>query len=120
MENNLYFFPSVRLIYNRFDLQLPLLAPNIIFCFSNHQGAVFLFALPLLPSCVFQWQHEEGNFFLIQIQLAFLHRILFRSVLFSPLCSRTSSLVTFSDHFIFSILVQHHISKLFKYKSNNF
>jgi hypothetical protein len=46
------------------------------------------------------------------IQLAFLHRILFRSVLFIPVCSTTCSLVTFSGHFIFSNLFQHHISKL--------
>ena len=56
------------------------------------------------------------------IQLAFLCRILFRSVLFSPVRvhSRTSSLVIFSDHFIFSILFQHHISKLSKYFCSNF
>ena len=44
--------------------------------------------------------------------MAFLRRLLFRSVLFFPIRSRTCSLVTFSDHFIFSILLQHHISKL--------
>ena len=26
-----------------FDLQLPLLAPNVFFCFSDHQGSVFVF-----------------------------------------------------------------------------
>ena len=36
----------------------------------------------------------------------FPRRILFRSVLFSPIRSRISSLVTFSDQFIFSILLQ--------------
>ena len=46
--------------------------------------------------------------------------ILLRSVLFSPICSITCSLVTFSGHFIFSILHQHHISKLFKYFRSNF
>ena len=49
------------------------------------------------------------------IQLAFLRRILFNSVLFSPISSRTCSFVTFSHHFIFSNLLQHHISKLSKY-----
>ena len=39
------------------------------------------------------------------IQLLFLRRILFRCVLSSPIRSRTCSLVTFSDHFIFSILL---------------
>ena len=41
------------------------------------------------------------------IQLAILHRILFKSVLFSPIRSRTCSLVTFSDHFVFSIYYVH-------------
>ena len=48
-------------------------------------------------------------------QLAFLWLILFRSALFSPICSRTSSLVIFSDHFTVSIFFQHQILKLFKY-----
>ena len=46
------------------------------------------------------------------IQLDFLGRILFRSVLFSPISSRTCWLVTFSEHFTFSILLLHHIWKL--------
>ena len=49
------------------------------------------------------------------IQLTFLRRILFRSVLFCSIWSRTCSLVTFSDHFIFYIILQHHILKLSKY-----
>ena len=48
-----------------FDLQLPILLPNIFFCYSNYQGAAFFFfLLLLLPSSVLQWHHEEGNFFL--------------------------------------------------------
>ena len=31
-----------------------------------------------------------------------------------------SSLICFSDHFIFSILLQHHISKLVKYFLSNY
>ena len=56
------------------------------------------------------------------IQLIFPRRILFRSVLFSPIQSGTCSLlvVTFSDNFIFSILLQHHIWKLSKYFRSNF
>ena len=52
--------------------------------------------------------------------LAFIRRILFRSILFSPICSRICSLVTFSDNLIFSIFLQHYISKLVKYLRFNF
>jgi hypothetical protein len=61
--------------------------------------------------------------FLLRIwptQLNFLRRILFRSSLFSSTRSRTSSLVTFSSHFSSSILLQYHVSKLFKYIRSNF
>ena len=62
----------------------------------------FFFLLLSLPSSVLQWHHEGGNFFSeYDIQLAFLRRILFISVLFSPIRSRICSLVTFYDHFIF-------------------
>ena len=54
------------------------------------------------------------------VQLVLLCRILFRSVVFSSIHSRTSSLVTFSDHIIFSILLQYHSSKLSKYFHYNF
>ena len=53
-------------------------------------------------------------------QLTFTVIMLFRSVLFSPIRSITSSLVTFSNHFIFSILLQNHIWKLSKYLLSNF
>ena len=46
--------------------------------------------------------------------------LLFRSVLFSPICPRMSPLVTFSEHFVFSILVQQDISKFSKYFRSNF
>jgi hypothetical protein len=47
-----------------FYLQLPPLVPNILFCFSNHEGAMFFFFLLLsLLSSVLQWHHEGGNFF---------------------------------------------------------
>ena len=45
-----------------FDLQLTPLAPNIFFCFSHNQGAVF-FLLLSLQSSVLQWYHEGGNLF---------------------------------------------------------
>ena len=53
------------------------------------------------------------------MQLDFLRRILLRSVLFSHISSRPCSLVTFSDHSILSILLQHHISKISKYFRSN-
>ena len=55
-----------------------------------------------------------------RIQLTFLRSILFKSVPFSSTYSTFCSLVTFSGHFIFSILLQHHISKLSEYFSFNF
>ena len=54
------------------------------------------------------------------IQLTFLLKILFWSVLWSLIRPRTCSLVTFSDYFIFSIFLQHHISKLSEYFRSNF
>ena len=54
------------------------------------------------------------------IQLAFLRRILFTSVLFSPIRSRTCSLVTFSNHFISLFLLHYHFSKFPKYFCSNF
>ena len=83
-----------------FDLQLLPLVPNIFFCFSNHQGAVFFFFLPLtLPPYILQWHHEGSNSFSEYDQSSWLRRILFGSVLFSPMRSRNFSLITFSCHF---------------------
>ena len=82
-----------------YDLQLPYLALNI-FYFSNHRGVVVF----LLLSILIIWQ----------TQLAFLCRILFESVLFSPICSRTSSLVVTSN-LSFPFSSSTNISKLSKY-----
>ena len=54
------------------------------------------------------------------IQLAFLRRRLFRSVLISPKRSKTCSLVSFFGYFIFFILLQHYISKISKYFLSKF
>ena len=71
---------------------------------SDYQGAVFFFFL--LCHLSFNGIMKKANSFQnMTDQLALLHRILFRSVLFFPLRSRNSTLVTFSDHFIFSILL---------------
>ena len=83
----------------------------------------FVLLLPtLFTSVICPSMASWRQFFLIirPIQLAFLCRILFRRVLFFPVCSRTSSIVHFSVYFIFSILLQHQISKLSKYFRSNF
>jgi hypothetical protein len=64
----LAFFPYAHVVSPLFFdlLQLPPLAPNIIWL-SNHQGAVLFFFFLLLISLLssdLQWHHEEGNFFL--------------------------------------------------------
>jgi hypothetical protein len=65
------------------DPQLPPLAPNILFSFSNHQGALLFFLLSLL-SYVFQWHHEGGNFFSEYDQFNWLfYALYFFIVLFS-------------------------------------
>ena len=67
---------------------------------------------PLFISIICPSMASWTGQFLLRIwpnQLAFQCKILFRSDVFSPIRSRTCSLVTFSDHFIFSILLQHHI-----------
>ena len=90
-----------------FYLQLLPLAPIIFFHFST-------------PFISFNGIIKKQCLLIIwPIQLAFLSRMLFRSVLFSPIHSRTCSF-TFCDHLIFSILLQHHISKLFNYFCSNF
>ena len=88
---------------------------------KSSRGCVLLLVLPTPFTFVIcpSWRRQ----FLLRIrpiQLVFLHTILFRSVLFSPIRSRTCLLVTFSDHCIFSILLQYHIWKLFKYFRSNF
>ena len=77
---------------------------------------VVLIPTPFIPSFLLQWHHEGGNFFSEYDQCNWL---LFRTVFFSPIRSRTCSLVTFSGHYIFSILLQHRISRLTKYFSSN-
>ena len=89
---------------------------------KSSRSCVRLFPTPftsVICTSMASWRRQ----FLLRIwliQLAFLRRILFRSDLFSPIRSRTCSLVTFSGHFIFSILFRHHISKLSKYFRSNF
>ena len=86
------------------------------FCSSNHQGVVFFLFLLLSPlSSVLQRHLEEGNFFSDYNQSNWLF-----CVLFSPMHSRIWTLVTFSDHFFFSILLQYHIWKFSKYSRSNF
>ena len=66
MEDNLYFFPYVRVINCRFHLFLS--SPSF-FSFQYlllflQEDVLFLFYLLLsIPLSVLQWHHEEGNFF---------------------------------------------------------
>ena len=81
-----------------FDLQLPPVALNIYFCFSNHQGTVSFFLTFSLLSSFLQYHHEEGNFFLEYAHATgFLSGILFGSVLFSYIRSITTSYFIFSN-----------------------
>ena len=83
----------------------------------------YVLLLTPFTSVIYPSMTSWGRQFLLRIwpiQLAFLLRILFSSVLFSLMTSRTFSLVTLSDNFIFSILLQHNISKLSKYSRSNF
>ena len=109
-------FPYVRLIYCRFHLfqsSASSSSSQYLFLFLKSSRSCVLLPTPfssvICPSMT-SWRR----------QLAFLHRILIRSVLFFPIRSRTCSLVNFSEHFIFYILLQHHISNLSKYFHSSF
>ena len=82
------FFPSISI----FSFQYLLLFLKFFFHFLS------------LPSSVLQWNHEGGDFFSEYDQ---------STIQKCPLLSYTLKnllIITFSDHFIFSILLQHHIS----------
>ena len=113
----------VRWIIYRFHLFGPsafsFISQYLLFLKSSRSCVVAVLLLPtpfifvIFPSLA-SWRRQ----FVLKIwpiQLAFLRRILFISVLFSPISSRTCSLVTSSDHFIFCILLQQHNSKLYKH-----
>ena len=118
--NRSIFLPYLRVVnclfHLFFDFQFSSLAPNVFLGFSNHQRAVYIFlflSLVICPSMA-SWRRQ----FLLRnwpIQLVFQRRILFRSVLFSPIRLITSSLVTPTGHFIISILLQHRILKFSNY-----
>ena len=94
----------------------------LLFLKSSRSCVLLLLPTLLLPSSDLQWHHEGGNFFSEYDRSNWLFYVgyLFRSVLFSPIRPRTCSLVTFSENVIFSIDLQHHISKLSKYFRSNF
>ena len=57
--------PCVRAVVSTFfDIQFPTLAPNIFFCFSDHQGT--LCSSYFFPSSI--WHKEESNSFLEYVQ----------------------------------------------------
>ena len=95
-----------------FDLQLPPLAQNIFSCFSNHLGAVFFFSFHFRHLSMTSWRRQ----FLLRIwpiQLAFLRRILFRSVLFSPIRSRTCSLIGYACKICDTLWFEGNLKNLF-------
>ena len=97
-----------------FLLQLPISSPvsqTIMELFSSSS-----FTSIICPSMASQ----RRNFFSGYDQFDLLFYIGYYLEVSFSICSRTCSLVTFSDHFIFSILLQHHISKLSKYLHSNF
>jgi hypothetical protein len=73
----------------------------------------FFFLLLSLPSFVLLWHHEKGNVFLENVQSNLIfYAGLFGNLLFLPIPPLTSLLVTFSDHFNFSILLERQNPKL--------
>ena len=99
------FLPYVRLI----KLSSPpfrysassLIFQYLLLFFKPSRSSILLLPTPL-TSIICSSITSLRRWFLLKTrptQLAFLRRILFRSFLFSPIRSRTSSLVTFWDHF---------------------
>ena len=116
-----FFFMFGTVVSTFFLLQIPPLVPNIFSFFSSHQGAVFFFFLFIsLCLSILHWRYKKGNFFLTYQLIWIFLKILFRSFLFSPIPSVTSSLVNLSDYLIFSILLQHLISRLSVYFRSKF
>ena len=115
---NLFFFHLFRSSASSFSSQYLLLF------LKSSRICLLLLLLPtafnsVICSSMASWKRQ----FLLRIlptQLAFLHRTFFRSVIYSYIHWRTGSLFTFSYHFIFSILIHHHISKFSKYFCSNF
>ena len=109
------------IFFTFFDLWVFPLAPNSFFLLLKlWRCCVLLFPIHFyFRHLSIKYRNEKGNIFLGYIQfLAFVHRVLFISVLFYSNHSRISSLVTFSDHSIFCILLQHHFSKFSKFILN--
>ena len=91
MEGKLYFFRLSVSIY--FELHLPPLAPNI---------CCILLSNPFASVICHDGRRKQFLLRIWPIQLTFLLRILFRSVLFSLIPLKTCSLVTFSDHTLYN------------------
>ena len=111
----LVFLPYVRLINCRFHLfrysASPFSSQYLLF-FKSSRSCVLLFLPTPFTSVIWpsmaSWRRQ------------FLLRIWLKSVLFYPIHSRTSSLVSFSEQCIFSFLLRHYISNLSKYFCSNF
>ena len=98
------FLPYVRLINYRFHLVCRSSASSfssqyLLLFLKSSRSCVLLFPIHFANVICPSWRRQ----FLLRIwpiKLAFLHNIIFRSALYSPICSGTCSLVTFSTHFI--------------------
>ena len=91
-----------------FYLQLPPLLPisSFVSKLITELCCSFSCSFHLRRNFFIDIKKEEVFLRISQIELTFLHRILFRSALFSAMPSIISSPVNFSDHFIFYILLQ--------------
>ena len=106
-------FPSIRTSASSFSSQ-----HHLLFLKSS-RSCVLLLPFPFTSSCVFQWHHEGDNSFSEYNQTNWLFYVGYYLKVSYSIRSR-SLLLTFSDHFVFSIFRQHHISKLSKYFRSNF
>ena len=104
--------------FHLFQSSASIFSSEYLLLYLKSSSAILLFSTPFIyiicPSMA-SWRRQ----FLLRIWPIFCMQDI-RSALFFPICLRTSLLVTFSDHFIFSILFQYHILKLSKYLPSNF
>ena len=107
-----YYFLFYNFSICRFLLYLTIYPPVSQIVKEMRSPSAYSFLFP-------QWRRR----FLLKIgpiKLTFVRSILFKSLLFSPIRSRTASSFTFSDNLIFSVFLQHYISKLSKYFRSKF
>ena len=117
------FWTYVRVINCHFHLfwaSAPSFSSQYLLFHQSSRNCVLLLLVTPFTTTILMTSWRRQFFLRIWLfQLTFLHRVLFRSVLFPSIRTR-NSLVTLYFHFIFSILLQHHISKFFLYLRSNF